>query len=68
MSVGYNFSSNIIDKLQLKKLRLFVTGENLLTITNMPTMFDPEATGGYWGAGKIYPLQKSYSLGLNIQF
>ena len=68
VSVGYNFSSNIIDKLQLKKLRLFVTGENLLTITNMPTMFDPEATGGYWGAGKIYPLQKSYSLGLNIQF
>lgn len=68
VSVGYNFSSNIIDKLHLKKLRLFVTGENLITITDMPTMFDPEATGGYWGAGKIYPLQKSYSLGLNVQF
>jgi TonB-linked SusC/RagA family outer membrane protein len=68
VSLGYNFSTSIIEKLQLKKLRLFVTGENLLTITDMPTMYDPEATGGYWGSGKIYPLQKSLSFGLNVQF
>ncbi|WP_165734246.1 TonB-dependent receptor [Polaribacter sp. 20A6] len=68
VSLGYTFSKDIMEKLNLKKLRVFVTGENLLTITDMPTMYDPEATGGYWGSGKIYPLQKSLSLGLNVQF
>lgn len=68
VTLGYNFASIILDKLHLKKLRVFVTGENLLTITKMSSIFDPEATGGSWGNGKIYPLQKSYSLGLNIQF
>lgn len=68
VTLGYSFSSDFIDRLHLKKLRVFVAGENLLTLTKMSTIFDPEATGGYWGNGKIYPLQKSFSLGLNIQF
>lgn len=67
-TIGYNFSSNFLENLKLKKLRLFVTGENLLTITEMSSIYDPEATGGRWGNGKIYPLQKSFSLGLNVQF
>ena len=68
VTLGYSFSNDILDKLHLKKLRLFIAGENMLTITKMSTIFDPEATGGSWGNGKIYPLQKSYSIGLNIQF
>lgn len=68
VTLGYSFSNDILDKLHLKKLRLFIAGENMLTITKMSSIFDPEATGGSWGNGKIYPLQKSYSIGLNIQF
>ncbi len=68
VNLGYSFSTDVLDKLHLKKLRIFVSGENLLTITKMSSIFDPEATGGSWGNGKIYPLQKSYSIGLNVQF
>lgn len=68
LSLGYNFPLSVVDSLGLKKFRVFVTGENLITISDISGIFDPEATGGYWGNGKIYPLQKSYSMGLNIQF
>ncbi|WP_086476946.1 SusC/RagA family TonB-linked outer membrane protein [Arenibacter amylolyticus] len=68
ISLGYNFQSNILENLGLKKLRIFMTGENLITLSEISGIFDPEATGGYWGNGKIYPLQKSYSVGLNVQF
>ncbi|MBJ7879819.1 SusC/RagA family TonB-linked outer membrane protein [Gelidibacter salicanalis] len=68
VTLGYSFDDYIIKKLGLKKLRLFMAGENLLTFTKMSTIYDPEATGGSWGNGKIYPLQKSISLGLNVQF
>lgn len=68
LTIGYNFSKSILEKLYLKKLRVFLSGENLLTISDISGVFDPEATGGRWGNGKIYPLQKSYSVGLNVQF
>lgn len=68
VTLGYNFDANFVENLRLKKLRLFITGENILTITKMSDIFDPEATGGRWGNGKIYPLQKSFSIGLNVQF
>jgi len=68
ISLGYSLQPELIEKLHIHKLRFFVTGENLLTITEMSSMYDPEATGGRWGSGKIYPLQKSYAIGLNIQF
>lgn len=68
VSLGYNFQSNVLENLGLKKLRIFMTGENLITLSEISGIFDPEATGGYWGNGKIYPLQKSYSVGLNVQF
>ena len=68
LTLGYSLPSSILDKLNFKKLRLYATGENLLTISDISGVFDPEATGGRWGNGKIYPLQKSYSIGLNVQF
>lgn len=68
VTLGYSFSDDVISNLKLKKLRIFVGAENLLTLTKMSSIFDPEATGGSWGNGKIYPLQKSFSLGLNVQF
>jgi putative outer membrane receptor protein len=34
----------------------------------MNKIFDPEATGGDWGPGKLYPLQRTISFGLNLNF
>ncbi|SFT14831.1 TonB-linked outer membrane protein, SusC/RagA family [Zhouia amylolytica] len=68
VTVGYSFSDSILDRFHMDKLRLYVTAENVVTITKIADIFDPEATGGRWGNGKIYPLQKSIAIGLNVQF
>lgn len=68
VTLGYSFQTALKTKLHLSKLRVYVTGENLLTFTKMSDVYDPEATGGYWGNGKIYPLQKAFAIGMNIEF
>lgn len=68
LTVGYSFSNTVVNRLYLKKLRVFLSGENLLTISDISGVYDPEANGGRWGSGKIYPLQRSLSVGLNVEF
>ncbi len=63
LSVGYSLPEEIISKLGMSKARIYVTGQNLLTIKSKDTyMQDPETPG----AG--FPVPKRYSLGLNITF
>ena len=51
----------------VKKARLYVSGENLFTHTNL-RIFDPEAVTGDWGAGKAYPNYRTWSVGLEVTF
>lgn len=68
IQLGYTLPKMFVQKLKLSKVRFYVTGENLLTITDLIDTFDPETTGGSRGAGKIYPLQKSVAFGMNVSF
>lgn len=69
LQFGYTLPAKLTDKIGIKKLRLFVSGENLLTITNLSDLFDPESIGGgSWGHGNVYPLSKTYAFGLNVTF
>ena len=52
----------------MQSVRVYVSADNLLTISDISGMFDPEALGGDYGAGKLYPLQKTISVGLNVNF
>ncbi|SHE64459.1 TonB-linked outer membrane protein, SusC/RagA family [Fodinibius roseus] len=47
----------------LSNVRVFFSGENLLTITGFPGNYDPETPNGVG-----YPQVKTYTLGLNITF
>jgi TonB-linked SusC/RagA family outer membrane protein len=72
MQLGYSLPSSALKYINCQKLRLFVNVENLATITNLITTMDPEIIGinGYNGAGdgKVYPLQRTWSCGLNVTF
>ena len=50
----------------VEQAQVFFSGENLLTFTKLPSMFDPEAifTGNDYTseAGKNYPMNKSVYL------
>ena len=71
MQIGYTLPANLTKKVSIQKLRIFVSGQNLLTVTGYDG-FDPEiASGGYTTIGidrGIYPQARTISLGANISF
>ncbi len=68
VQVGYNLPRDILSKLHLQKLRIYASGENLLTISKLPKGIDPVAVSSRWGAGKTYGADRIVSLGLIITY
>lgn len=66
--LGYTIPKTIMSKIGLERIRMFISGENLFTITSLQKNFDPELLNGSWGAGKVYPLSKTFSFGFNVDF
>lgn len=69
IQLGYTFPTQIINKLHMQKLRVYVSAENVLTITSLPSGFDPETTYSSYSdgnSGKTYPLQTTISFGLHL--
>lgn len=68
VEIGYTFRKGQLKVLGLESLRLYVSGTNLFTWTDVINL-DPEAPSK-GGATEIntYPLQKIYNVGINIQF
>ncbi len=68
VSIGYTFNSRALSKLGNSKLRIYVTAENLATLTNY-SGYDPEIGGGVFGIDKgYYPQARSFLFGAQIQF
>ncbi|MCZ4243417.1 SusC/RagA family TonB-linked outer membrane protein [Pedobacter punctiformis] len=64
VTLGYNLPSKVAEKLKLSSLKVFVTGVNLLTITDYKGV-DPEV--GVTGNDVFkYPINKSITAGVNI--
>ena len=70
LQLGYTFSNNSIQKIGLENLRLFVVGQNLITITGYEGL-DPAFynSGINFGVdGGRWPSLKSYMVGVNVTF
>ncbi|MDD4008840.1 MAG: TonB-dependent receptor [Fermentimonas sp.] len=74
LSLSYNFPQSVLNETFLSRAKVFITGTNLLTISNWDG-WDPEADQGlgynFASFGDNYgggPMMKSYSIGLNIEF
>ncbi len=70
IQLGYSFPQEWIRKVGMSSLRVYVSADNLWTVTNLSKIFDPEATGSMagTGSGKLYPLQRVVSFGVNVNF
>lgn len=79
VQVGYNLPLHLIQKIKLNNLRVFLSGENLLTwspLYKITKDIDPESingsdrvlTDGTSGNGNNYPILKSVTLGLTATF
>jgi len=65
LQLGYTIPQSITQKAGIQKLRIYFSGENILTRSKIAKMFDPETVDGGSG-GSVYPLSKVYSAGLSI--
>lgn len=63
--LGYTFSKGITDKLRITKLRLYVSGSNLLTFSSLYQGLDPE---GKSDRINDFPPLKIINFGVNIIF
>ena len=64
IEVGYNFPRKWLSNLRLENVRVYVSGQNLFTITDVPQI-DPENVNSQ---GWSYPQMKSFNAGISIQF
>ena len=70
VQLGYTLPRVWTEKAGISSVRVYLSGDNLATITSLSKIFDPEATGSLagTGSGKLYPLQRVISVGVNINF
>jgi len=76
LTIGYSSPARITNKLKVSSLRAYVTGQNLWTYSPMYKItknFDPEVIEGSdpeinagGGDGFSYPMQKSFTFGINL--
>ncbi|HZK95076.1 MAG TPA: TonB-dependent receptor [Prolixibacteraceae bacterium] len=64
IQIGYNLPNKWLSKLTIDNLRIYASGENLATFTKFRGL-DPERMGN---ASDMYPLNKSFSIGINLGF
>lgn len=70
--LGYNFSDDILKKIKLQKLRLFVNAQNFFLLTKYKG-YDPETSnyGDSFAQGVEffnYPKARSFNFGVNVVF
>lgn len=74
LTLAYNLPTEMIDRFNMNKVRLFVTGNNLLTFTKYDGL-DPEVTADFYdgnlAVGNDFyaaPQPRTISLGINLGF
>ena len=70
--LGYSIQKNILDKLSLSGLQIYISGNNLFTSTKWRG-WNPDGTSGNilesgYNTGGNYPIAKTYTVGLKISY
>ena len=66
LQVGYNLPESLLKSVGIGRARVYVSGQNLFTISGLPKDFDPEGPNG--AAASSYPQVAIYTLGLDVTF
>lgn len=64
LTIGYSLPKKLLAKAYIDRLRFYVSAQNLFTICDGYKGYDPES-----GAGtSLYPIMKTFSFGVNLDF
>ncbi|HMR17922.1 MAG TPA: TonB-dependent receptor, partial [Sphingobacterium sp.] len=74
VTVGYSLPQSVVSKVKMQGVRVFFSGENLYEWTKLSKAFDPEGInddtegGRSNGQGFVYPMMRTFTFGLEINF
>lgn len=71
VTLGYTIPQSLSQKVKISNVKIFITGENLITLTPLTKLADPEALNinhEFYGVAKQHALRKTYAIGLNVSF
>lgn len=68
IQIGYTLQGGLLSRIKMQSVRMFLSGENLLTLSKLPLGVDPLATRGTFGMGKTYGADRVVSFGLTISY
>jgi len=63
--IGYTLPTVVLQKIHITSMRFFVGGQNLFTATKAWDGFDPEINNAN---AEFYPVMRTYTAGLNVNF
>jgi hypothetical protein len=67
VTLGYDIAPGLTNRVKIGSARIFVSGDNLVTLTNYSGT-DPEAAFSTGNPGFKYPVSRRFLVGLNITF
>jgi len=68
IQVGYSLPESLLSRAHIQKLRVYVSGNNLVTFTKY-SGYDPEIGGGILSIDRgFYPQARSFMVGLSVGF
>jgi TonB-linked SusC/RagA family outer membrane protein len=82
LTIGYTIPQKFTQKVSIEKVRVYFSGQNLLTFDHINGVMDPESTGGWSSgsnvdsisgvdtryAGRSMPFNRQWSCGIQITF
>jgi len=68
VQLGYTIPKSVIQKIKLSNLRIFYSGQNLLSFNHFYTGWDPEMYQATGDQPNFYPITAIHTFGLNVKF
>jgi TonB-linked SusC/RagA family outer membrane protein len=65
VNLGYTLPASLVKKMRISSFRVFVSGQNLFTITKAWKGFDPEINNAN---AEFYPVMRTFTAGVNVNF
>lgn len=66
--LGYTVPKQYTQKFKLSNLRFYMSGQNLFTLSDFYSGYDPEVSYGGSVGGEFYPIMQTYTFGVNVNF
>jgi TonB-linked SusC/RagA family outer membrane protein len=68
VQVGYSLPGTLTDKLNITRLRVFFSGQNLFSLNHFYKGWDPEMSQSTGDNSPFYPITNVYTFGVNLKF